>query len=233
MMARSLETAMAALEFVCHARPEPLRPAPDERGFAPGVDLAAVVAPFARNEEIYAEEDETKYVYKVVSGAVRATRILSDGRRHVSAFHLAGEIFGFEPGPKHRFAAEAVVDSRIAMVRRSAIEDAAARNPAVGRAMWSLAEQNLERSHAHMLLLGRMSATQRVAAFLMEISARTSSPDVVDLPMSRADIADYLGLTIETVSRTFTQLERDGAIELASARRIAFRNRSRLAQLDA
>ena len=97
---------MAALEFVCHARPEPLQPAPDERGFAPGVDLAAVVAPFARNEEIYAEEDETKYVYKVVSGAVRATRILSDGRRHVSAFHLAGEIFGFEPGPKHRFAAD-------------------------------------------------------------------------------------------------------------------------------
>ena len=168
---------MAALEFVCYARPHRSRPAPDETRLAPGLDFAALIAPFARNEEIYAQEDETKYVYKVVSGAVRATRILSDGRRHVRAFHLPGEIFGFEPGIAHRFAAEAVVDSRIAMVRRSAIEEAAARNPNVGRVMWSLAERNLERSHAHMLLLGRMSARERLAAFLMEISARTSSPE--------------------------------------------------------
>ena len=207
-------------------------PAPNEAGFAPGLEIAAVVAPYARNEEIYAEEDETKYVHKVVSGAVRVTRLLSDGRRHVSAFHLPGEVFGFEPGAAHRFAAEAIVDSRIAMVRRSTIEEAAARNPEVGRGMWTLAEQNLVRSHEHMLLLGRMSATQRLAAFLLEVSARTASPNVVDLKMSRSDIADYLGLTIETVSRTFTQLERDRTIELPSARRIVLRNRGRLAQLD-
>jgi CRP-like cAMP-binding protein len=204
-----------------------------ETAFAPGLKAPAIAAPYARNEEIYAEEDETKYVYKVLSGAVRVTRLLSDGRRHVSAFHLPGEVFGFEPGQRHKFAAEAVVDSRVAMVRRSALEEAAQRSIEVSRGLWGLAEQNLERLHEHTLVLGRMSATQRVAAFLMEIAARTASSGAVELQMSRSDIADYLGLTIETVSRTFSQLERDGAIEIPSARQIVFRNRARLAQLDA
>jgi CRP/FNR family nitrogen fixation transcriptional regulator len=224
MLAETVQTA---------ARLRPPPAAQSDAAFAPGLEISAIAAPFARDEEIYAEEDETKYVYKVLSGAVRVTRLLSDGRRHLSAFHLPGEVFGFEPGRRHKFAAEAVVDSRIAMVRRSALEEAADRSVEVSRGLWELAEQNLERLHEHTLLLGRMSAAQRLAAFLLEISARTSAPEIVELQMSRSDIADYLGLTIETVSRTFTQLERDRAIEIPSARQIVLRNRTRLAQLDA
>jgi CRP-like cAMP-binding protein len=209
------------------------QPAPQpETAFAPGLEISAIAAPYARNEEIYAEEDETKYVYKVLSGAVRVTRFLSDGRRHVSGFYFPGEVFGFEPGRQHKFSAEAVVDSRIAMIRRSALEEAAARNVEVSRGMWDFAEQNLERLHEHTLLLGRMSAAQRLAAFLLEISARLSSQGVIDLPMSRSDIADYLGLTIETVSRTLTQLENSTLIAVPSARRIEIRNRSALNRLD-
>jgi CRP-like cAMP-binding protein len=147
------------------ARPGPPPVAQNDAAFAPGLEVSAIAAHYARNEEIYAEEDGTKYVYKVLSGAVRVTRLLSDGRRHVSAFHLAGEVFGFEPGRRHKFAAEAVINSRIAIVRRSAIEEAADRNVEVSRALWWLAEKNLERLHEHTLLLGRMSAAQRLAAF--------------------------------------------------------------------
>jgi CRP-like cAMP-binding protein len=222
MLAQTVQTAR-----VGQRAPQP------ETAFGPGLDIPAIAAPYARNEEIYAEEDETKYVYKVLSGAVRVTRFLSDGRRHLSGFYFPGEVFGFEPGRQHKFSAEAVVDSRIAMIRRSTLEEAAARNVEVSRGMWDLAEQNLERLHEHTLLLGRMSAAQRLAAFLLEISARLSSQGVIDLPMSRSDIADYLGLTIETVSRTFTQLERDRTIEIPSARQIVLRNRARLAQFDA
>ncbi|MGE0828445.1 MAG: helix-turn-helix domain-containing protein [Hyphomonadaceae bacterium] len=203
------------------------------QSFAPEIDAPSVVAPFARNEEIFAEEEPTKYVYKVVSGAVRLIRILSDGRRHISAFYLPGEVFGFEPGEAHRFSAEAVVDSRIAMVRRAAIEDAACADARVGRAMWRLAAIDLQNLNEHMLLLGRMSATERVSAFLIELSARMGAGECIDLPMSRSDIGDYLGLTIETVSRTFTQLERDGAIAMPSARKIIVRNRARLNRCDA
>ncbi len=210
-------------DFASQARPQ---------AFADGIGLTPLSAPYAPNEEIYAEEDATKCVYKVLSGAVRITRHLSDGRRHISAFYLPGEIFGFEPGAAHRFAAEAIADSRIAMVRRAQIEDAALRDPGVGRAMWDLAAQDLERLQEHMLLLGRRSAAQRVAAFLIELSERLNNRDTVDVPMSRTDIADYLGLTIETVSRTLTQFERDGLIEMPSARHIFIKNRAALERLD-
>ncbi|MGE0045095.1 MAG: helix-turn-helix domain-containing protein [Hyphomonadaceae bacterium] len=202
--------------------------APQARGaheFAPGLPVSSVTAPFARNEEIYAEEDAARYVYKVVSGAVRITRLLGDGRRHISAFFLPGEVFGFEPGAAHRFAAEAVVNSRIAMARRSLIEDAASRNARIGRVMWDLTAHDLERLQEHMLLLGRKSALERVTTFLLEIADRLGGGDAIELPMSRSDIADYLGLTIETVSRTFTQLERDGLISMPIARLVTIRDR--------
>lgn len=200
--------------------------------FAPHVNAPAVVAPYAKDEEIYAEEDPTRYVYKVLSGAVRITRILDDGRRHVSAFHLPGEVFGYEPDALHAFSAEAIVDSRIAVVRRAAIDDLVDRSPEAGRAMWSLAVQDMRRMREHMLLLGRKSAAQRVASLLLELSERTGARDTVQAPMSRSDMADYLGLTIETVSRTLSQFERDGLIALPTTRRIVLKNLAALKAMD-
>lgn len=193
---------------------------------------------FARNAEIYGEGESAEFVYRVVSGAVRTSKLLSDGRRQIGAFHTAGELFGLEVGETHRFAAEAVVDTVVLVMKRSALLGLAARDPETARQLWAATAQNLDRANDHMLLLGRKSALEKLAAFLLEMSSRAGeggcdAGDVVELPMSRYDIADYLGLTIETVSRTLTQLEKCAAIELPSSRRIVLRDTGALKRLNA
>ena len=119
------------------------------------------------------------------------------------------------------------------MVKRSAITGLAARDADIARELWTLTARELQRVQNHILVLGCLSAKQRVAAFLLQMALRSSGSDEVELPMSRQDIADYLGLTVETVSRTMTQLENDAAINLASSRRIVLRNRAALVRLNA
>ena len=199
---------------------------------APGVSLACFVMQFARNEEVFAEEETADFVYKVISGAVRDVRILDDGRRQIGAFHLPGDVFGLECGDTHRHTAEAVMDSEIALVRRSTLERATEVDGAAARKLWSVTSADLRRLQDHLLLLGRKSAVERVAAFLTDLARRQRQTDVVDLPMPRSDVADYLGLTIETVSRTLTQLERDHAIAMPSARHIVLRDRLALLNHD-
>lgn len=194
--------------------------------------LPALTASYRRDEEIFAEEEAAEYVCRVVSGAVRMTRLLSDGRRHINAFLLPGDYFGLESGAVHRFSAEAITDCRIALIRRSTLEAQAAREPAFARALWKLTAAELERLQDHLMLLGRKCAVQRVSAFLLAMSARERDERFVTLPMSRSDIADYLGLTIETVSRTLSQMERDGLIRLEAARTIELRRREMLRALD-
>ncbi|HEY1930214.1 MAG TPA: helix-turn-helix domain-containing protein [Caulobacteraceae bacterium] len=190
---------------------------------AQDLNLPGFIMGFAPNEEIFGEEEPTDFVYKVVSGAVRTTRFLADGRRQIDAFHLAGDVFGLERGEAHRFSAEAIGECEVALVRRKAVERVAESDVAAARRLWSLAADNLEQLQDHMLLLSRKNAAERVGAFLLELSARASCR-TVDLPMSRGDIADYLGLTLETVSRTFSQFAREGLIELPTPRRVVIRN---------
>jgi len=187
---------------------------------APGVALACFTMKFARNEEVFVEVEEADFVYKVISGAVRAVRILGDGRRQISAFHLPGDVFGLECGELHRQSAEAVVDSEVALVRRSVVEKAAQADGSVARKLWRETSGDLQRMQDHLLRLGRETALERVASFLIELSDRCECGGAVALPMGRLDIADYLGLTIETVSRTLTQLERDHAISIPNARSV-------------
>lgn len=196
--------------------------------FAEAISLPGFVKSFARNDEIFAEEAPADFVYKVISGAVRTVRILSDGRRHVGAFHLPGEVFGLEIGAVHRFTAEAVSDCQIALIRRSHIEKAAGQEADTACGLWTLVSQELNRLQDHMLQIGRKSAAERVGSFLVEMADRTGRDRALDLPMSRLDIADYLGLTIETVSRTMTQFERDRAIALPSCRRVVLLDPERL-----
>jgi len=198
-----------------------------------GVAVPGFVMSFARNSEVYGEEEAAGFVYRVVSGVVRTVHMLSDGRRQVAAFHYAGEVFGLEAGELHRLCAEAVTDCRIAVVHRAALDRAAREDGAAARELWALAVRDLQRLQDHLLLLSRKGAVERVAGFLAEMVERTHAEGGVDLPMSRSDIADYLGLTIETVSRSFTQLERDGVIGLSGARRVALRNRDALADCAA
>jgi CRP-like cAMP-binding protein len=187
--------------------------------------------PFARNAEIYGEGEPAEYVYKLVKGTVRTSKILADGRRQIGAFYLPGDVFGLEVGDEHTFSAEAISDVKVIVAKRSTILERAARDTSVAQELWSATGHELRRMQDHLLLLIK-SAEERVAGFLMEMAARNRSLQVVELPMSRQDIADYLGLTIETVSRTFTQLETSCAIAIPTARRIELRNHSALAKLN-
>jgi CRP/FNR family nitrogen fixation transcriptional regulator len=186
---------------------------------------------FARNTEIYGENEPADYLYTIVSGSVRTYKILNDGRRQIGAFYLAGDVFGLESGQRHTYSAEAISDARVVVIKRSALVALAARDNGVANQLWSMTGCELQRVQDHILLLIK-SAQERVAGFLLEMANRLHESDEVDLPMSRQDIADYLGLTIETVSRTLTQLENIAAIALPTARRIVLRNHAELMRLN-
>jgi CRP-like cAMP-binding protein len=205
---------------------------PPSSGAAGGIiDSMGAPLAFKRNAEIYGEHEPADYLYKVVSGAVRTSRLLSDGRRQVGAFYLPGDSFGLENGGMHSFSAEAVSDSKILVIQRSAIMALAARDGQVARELWSVTSRELERVQEHLTVLVK-SAEERVAGFLLELAKRAPGAIQVQLPMSRQDIADYLGLTIETVSRTMTRLEGLSAIELPSARCVVLRDQATLGRLN-
>jgi CRP/FNR family transcriptional regulator, nitrogen fixation regulation protein len=196
------------------------------------IELMGAVVAFARNSEIYGENEPADYLYKVVSGTVRTYKVLVDGRRQIGGFYLPGDMFGLETGDEHTFSAEAITDCKIIVIKRSAVVALAARDNEMARQMWALTGRELQRAQDRILALIR-SAQERVAGFLLEMAERASEGGAVELPMSRQDIADYLGLTIETVSRTLTQLEKSATIEIPTSRRIVLRNRSALTRLNA
>lgn len=197
------------------------------------LELVGARMPFARNMEVFGEDEPAEYFYKVLSGSVRTYKLLSDGRRQIGAFHVTGDFFGLEAGATHRFSAEAISDAVVLVIKRSAAEALAMRDPEIARELWMLTAHHLEHAQSHLLLLGRKNAQERLATFLLEMADRCQAGIAIELPMSRQDIADYLGLTIETVSRTLTQLETSNVIDLVSSRRIVLRNWAALAQLDA
>jgi CRP-like cAMP-binding protein len=209
------------------------RPAPAAatHALAGSIDMMGASMTFARNSEIYGENEPADYLYKVISGSVRTYKVLSDGRRQIGAFYLPGDMFGLEMGEEHSFSAEAISDAKVLVIKRSAVMALAARDNEVARQLWSLTSRELSRVQGHMLLLVK-TAQERVVSFLLEMAGRRPAGNAVELPMSRQDIADYLGLTIETVSRTLTHLESTAAIELPSSRRIVLRNRIALGRLN-
>jgi CRP-like cAMP-binding protein len=187
---------------------------------------------FPRDAEIYGESSSASYLYKVISGTVRTFKALSDGRRQIRAFYLPGDIFGVETGPEHAFSAEAITDAKLLVIEREAVVTLAARDNDVARQLWSLTSRELKHARNHVLLLIQ-SAQERVAGFLLEMADRAPAGDEIELPMPRQDIADYLGLTIETVSRMMTHLEKGAAIALPTPRRVVLRNRSALKRINA
>jgi CRP/FNR family transcriptional regulator, nitrogen fixation regulation protein len=211
--------------------PRASRPVGSPLDLGAHMDIMGAPMSFSRNTEIYGENEPADYLYKVVSGSVRTYKIFDDGRRQIGGFYFPGDMFGLEHGESHQFSAEAIDNCVVLVVKRSALVALAERDGDIARQLWSHTAAELQRVRAHMLLLIK-SAEQRVACFLIEMAGRTSSHEVVELPMSRQDIADYLGLTIETVSRTLTHLEAKAAIALPTSRRIVLRNRTALIRLD-
>jgi CRP-like cAMP-binding protein len=225
----TLSTQSATINKPANKMP-PANPA--TQALAGSLNLMGAPMSFRRNEEIFGENEPADYIYKVMSGTVRTYKILNDGRRQIAGFHLPGDVFGLDTGDEHTFSAEAVSDATVLVFKRSTVLAAANRDSDVARELWTMTAKQLHHVQDHMLLLIK-SAQERVASFLLEMAARVSGGNEVDLPMSRQDIADYLGLTIETVSRTLTQLENAAAIAVPSSRRIVLRNRSALSRLNA
>jgi len=197
--------------------------------FIQSMHLMGVTMVYPRDTEIFGENEPADYLYKVLSGTVRTYKILSDGRRQVGGFYLPGDIFGLEFADEHTLSAEAISDAKVLVIKRSALTALAARDPSIAQQLFALTGRELHRVQDRTLLLIK-NARERVASFLLEMAGRASENNTIELPMSRQDIADYLGLTIETVSRTLTALETASAIEVsASSRRIVLRNRAALA----
>ncbi|MFW6077473.1 MAG: helix-turn-helix domain-containing protein [Hyphomicrobiales bacterium] len=203
---------------------------PDTCNAAGPIELMGARMTFGRNAEIYGEGEPADYLYKVVSGAVRTCKVTADGRRQIGGFYLPGDLFGLEGGAAHVFSAEAIGEAVVLVVKRKPLMALAGRDGEVARQLWASTAAELNRAQGRLLLLVK-SAHERVAGFLLEMAERSTSRETVELPMTRQDIGEYLGLTIETVSRTFTSMQETALIELAGSRRIFLRNRAAVEEL--
>ena len=204
-----------------HPRPSgSARPKAGRQVLAHALGLPGTTIVYARKQEIFGQGEEARSVFRVISGAVRSDTILTDGRRQVGSFHLANDLFGFVSGSVHHQSAEAMVETRVTVYPRRLFEAAARHDVDLALELWTMALLQLEHQQDHVLLLGRRSALERVAAFLQDVEQRVGTPGWFALPMTRRDIADYLGLTVETVSRALSLLEAEGALVRGGTRRI-------------
>ncbi len=169
-------------------------------------------------ETVFAQEEMTTSFYNLLEGVMRLYKLLPDGRRQIVGFALPGDFLGMAASPRHGFSADAIGQVAVCRFARVPFARFVENKPHLLRRINELAVRELSQAREHMVLLGRRSAEEKVATFLIgwrdRLTRLRGPAETVPLPMSRQDIADYLGLTIETVSRTFTKLERDGVIEI-------------------
>ena len=183
---------------------------------------------FRRGAEIYVQDEDADLIYQLVEGVVRTSRLSADGRRQVGDFYYPGDIIGIEMDAVHRFSAEALGDCEVLTLRRagSAAYDAGQ----LDRLIWQATAAELHRAQSHMLLLGQTTACEKVARFLIDIAARFRG-ETVALPRGRQDMADYLGLTMETISRMLGRLQSDGLVEFSGARTYRIRRLGALSEM--
>lgn len=184
----------------------------------------AAVASSHRGQVLYRQGDAIDQWYRVVSGLAKEQALMHDGRHQIVDFLLPGDFFGFGMNSEHQFAAEVIANGTVLIAYpRRQIEMLAERDPSVGLLICQLMIATMSRAQSRTLTMGRTRAPQKVGAFLLEMAVRMAGTraDAVTLPMSRYDIADYLGLSVEAVSRSLTRLKCRGAIRLTSTRCIS------------
>lgn len=181
---------------------------------------------------IFSEGDAADSMFEVVSGTLRLLKLLPDGRRQVIGFLCAGHLIGLAPEGTWVYTAEAITDVTLCRYRRPAFERLIDTMPGFARRVLTATAHELRVAQDQMLLLGRKTAAERVASFLLLLTDQQDSSEI-SVPMGRNDIADYLGLTVETVCRTLTHLKRDGMIELPTHGCIVIRDRDELEELAA
>jgi len=205
-------------------------PAPRTQEIKSSLSGFGAVSHYTRNNTIFSEGDDAEYSYRVVSGAVRLSKMMSDGRRQIAEFALPGDFFGINWLQDHALTAEALTDVTLICYGRGRLERLGDENREVRAELFSTLRHDLWAAQNHLVILGRQSANERVASFLVQLMDRSRQADkrTIEIPMTRQDIADYLGLTIETVCRSLTKLKQAGIIDIPSRHEIAVRNTAAL-----
>jgi CRP-like cAMP-binding protein len=194
-------------------RPETLGPAvAPRRRPAPRVVLRGSVRSCEPGATIYAQSEPAEFIYQIVSGVVRTVTVNREGRRIVHGFHLPGEIFGLEREKIHHCSAEAVGETRLVQRPVARLNVLVETDPDAAKELWISLLVSRDRTAERFMYVLHGTAFEKLAYFLIDLAWRTQSRGQIQLPMSRYDIADYLGLSSETVSRTFTALRTRGLI---------------------
>lgn len=184
-------------------------------------------AHFDAHDTLFREGDEGVAVYSVLAGAVKVYKLMPDGRRQITGFFFRGDMFGFCLDGSYAYTAEAVTPVEVCRLPMQRLSELAETAPDVLNRVVLRMTSKLAQFHNHVLLLGRKTARERVATFVLTLSERArrrgEAPSPVHLPMGRADIADHVGLTVETVSRTMTAFRREGLVDLPNATQVAIR----------
>jgi CRP-like cAMP-binding protein len=183
-----------------------------------------------RYQPLFLEGDKAEAVYRVVSGAVRTSRVMPDGRRYVADFLFPGDFIGLNDEDVRTVTAEALCDVILVRYSRRQFNSSIETDRGLGRMILSVLSGGLASAQERMLLLGRKTAAERVASFLLTMAEREET-NCIELPMTRSDIADYLGLTIETISRTMTLLKAKGMIRMPSATTVIIQDQDALEDL--
>ena len=172
-----------------------------------------------REHEIHGQGDTADYCWRILSGCVRTVKLMEDGRRQVAEFLFPGDLLGLDDLGTHDFAAEAVTEVTLRRYPRRMVEALADSHAALARRLRALALANLRGAHERMIMLGRKTAVEKIASFVLEMDRRATAPGrkVTEVPMSRTDVADHLGLTVETVCRILAHMKRDGIVVLHRA----------------
>jgi CRP/FNR family nitrogen fixation transcriptional regulator len=200
-------------------------------GLSALVDCKRSLELYQHNQQIECTADLAEHWCCIVRGAARIQALLSDGRRRIIDFLMPGDFFGFRPRHQEFFVTETIVpDTMVSRYPRQYVERAADWNPALGRRMRDILLETIGRSQTRQLILGRITAREKLGSFLVDMEDRSFDPDqqAVVLPMTRYDIADYLAISVETVSRAFSELQRGGMIELDGTRRVRLVDRDTL-----
>ena len=194
------------------------------------LDTLGSVCRFQRGETLFGEGDELRFSYKVISGAVRLSRITEDGRRQIVEFRTAGDFIGFEWGEEYALSAEAIRDVVAVRYIRARVDRLITERSDVRESLVALIREELRSAHEHLITLGCQGAKERVANFLLQLARKAKINDggTLEIELGRQDMADYLGLTLETISRTLSEFKRIGAIGLPKRRQIRILSKAKL-----